>query len=214
MPQDIEQSSTPTTIGLCRGSWMVEALTKRLSAASIPFVLTPGSVDGRIGTADRAAIFLTDGRTATERSAALQVPDLVLVDLSMDPDAVPRVALARASQCGDEAWRAAVGLFQVAGYAASELRDVAGLAVMRTVAMLANEASDAVNQQVCSVKDADLAMRGGVGYPIGPLEWADRLGVSCVLEVLDHLYAHYGEPRYRASPLLRQCAWARKALHG
>ena len=76
--------------------------------------------------------------------------------------------------------------------------------VLRTMAMLANEAADAVNQRVCNAEDCDLAMRKGVNYPVGPLEWADSFGVKRVVQTLDHLRAAYGEDRYRVSPLLRQ----------
>jgi 3-hydroxybutyryl-CoA dehydrogenase len=86
----------------------------------------------------------------------------------------------------------------------TRLGDVPGLVVMRTVAMLANEAADAVNQGVCGVADADAAMRLGANYPLGPLAWADRVGLDAILTVLDNLAAVYGEDRYRASPLLRR----------
>ncbi len=80
---------------------------------------------------------------------------------------------------------------------------------MRTVAMLANEAADAVQQGVCTVEDCDLAMRLGVNYPRGPLAWADEIGTDAIVTVLDNMAALYGEDRYRVSPLLR-----RKALTG
>jgi 3-hydroxybutyryl-CoA dehydrogenase len=75
---------------------------------------------------------------------------------------------------------------------------------MRTVAMLANEAADAVNQGVCSAADADLAMQKGVNYPVGPLTWAERIGLDYVMRVLRNLAAEYGEDRYRVSPLIRR----------
>ena len=50
-------------------------------------------------------------------------------------------------------------------------------------------------------------MRNGVNYPRGPLAWADAIGLPHVCAVLRHLAAHYGEDRYRMSPLLaRRCA--------
>jgi 3-hydroxybutyryl-CoA dehydrogenase len=78
------------------------------------------------------------------------------------------------------------------------------MAVMRTVAMLANEAADAVNQGVCSAQAVDIAMQKGVNYPRGPLAWTDAVGVAQVVTVLSNLAASYGEDRYRVSPLLRR----------
>jgi 3-hydroxybutyryl-CoA dehydrogenase len=125
-------------------------------------------------------------------------------DLLLDTAAAKRIALARADQCSDAAWNAAVGLFQAAGFTVTRLDDVPGMAVMRTVAMLANEAADAVNQGVCSASGVDTAMRKGVNYPRGPLAWAESVGVKHIVTVLANLAASYGEDRYRVSPLLRR----------
>ena len=75
---------------------------------------------------------------------------------------------------------------------------------MRTVAMLANEAADVVNQGVCTAIAVDLAMLKGVNYPRGPLAWADAIGIKQVVTVLTNLAASYGEDRYRVAPLLRR----------
>ena len=161
-----------------------------------------------------AAVFLTDGRTATERANANHHPDTVLYDLVHDAAGATRIALARADQCGDAAYDAVVGLFQACGMHVTRLDDVPGMAVMRTVAMLANEAADAVNQGVCSAHAVDIAMQKGVNYPRGPLAWADTVGIAHVVTVLSNLAACYGEDRYRVSPLLRRKLANGTSFHG
>ena len=161
-----------------------------------------------------AAVFLTDGRTATERASANRHFDTVLYDLVLDGPGATRIALARADQCSDSAYNAVVGLFQAAGFAVTRLDDVPGMAVMRTVAMLANEAADVVNQGVCSVEAVDIAMQKGVNYPRGPLAWADGVGIAHVVTVLSNLAAAYGEDRYRVSPLLRRKLANGTRFHG
>ncbi len=151
-----------------------------------------------------AALFLTDGRTATERAHANKHPDTVLFDLVGDYAGATRIALARADQCSDRAYNSVVGMLQAAGFTVTRLDDVPGLAVMRTVAMLANEAADAVNQGVCSAEAVDIAMQKGVNYPRGPLAWADKVGIAHLVTVLHNMAASYGEARYRVSPLLRR----------
>ena len=74
----------------------------------------------------------------------------------------------------------------------------------RVLAMLINEAIDAVLMRVASPEDVDLAMTKGVNYPKGLLAWAHEIGLSTVLQRLESLYAEYGEDRYRPSPLLRR----------
>ena len=151
-----------------------------------------------------AAVYLTDGRSATQRAADNKHPDTVLFDLALDYGKATRIAIACSDQCNPAAYKAVVGLFQAAGFAVTKLDDVPGLAVMRTVAMLANEAADAVSQGVCSAQGADTAMQKGVNYPRGPLAWADSVGIARIATVLNNLAASYGEDRYRVSPLLRR----------
>jgi 3-hydroxybutyryl-CoA dehydrogenase len=76
--------------------------------------------------------------------------------------------------------------------------------VTRVLAMLINEAVDALALNVASKADLELAMTKGVNYPKGLLAWADELGLPQVLGTLDALYDEYHEDRYRASPLLRR----------
>ena len=76
----------------------------------------------------------------------------------------------------------------------------------RILAMLINEAADALYLRVASREDLELAMTTGVNYPKGLLAWADELGPAQVLATLDGLYHDYHEDRYRASPLLRRLA--------
>ncbi len=166
------------------------------------------------GAGGGAWIALTDGRTATARVAATGVRNLVLVDLALDFTTAKRLAVARADTCDAAAYAAAVGALRGSGIAVSPLGDVAALAVMRTVAMLANEAADATMQGVASPAAIDLAMQQGVNYPRGPLAWADSLGASCIRDVLAHLAAHYGEDRYRVSPLLARRAATGGRFHG
>lgn len=85
---------------------------------------------------------------------------------------------------------------------------------MRTVAMLTNEAADAVNQGVCSVQAVDTAMQKGVNYPRGPLAWADSIGLNAVMTVLDNLATTYGEDRYRISPLIQRKVATGAKFHG
>lgn len=147
----------------------------------------------------------TSPTAAAPRSARdNQHPDTVLFDLALDYGSARRVAVACADQCAPSAYNAVVGLPQAAGFIVTRLDDVPGMAVMRTVAMLANEAADAVNQGVCSAAAADTAMQKGVNYPRGPLAWADAIGIGQIVRVLANLAASYGEDRYRLSPLLRR----------
>lgn len=78
--------------------------------------------------------------------------------------------------------------------------------VDRILALLINEAYDALFMQVASAEDIDLAMAKGVNYPKGLLAWSNEIGVSKVLNQLQDLFELYGEDRYRPNVLLKRLA--------
>jgi 3-hydroxybutyryl-CoA dehydrogenase len=205
-------AAVPAAIAICGDSPLALALADRLQAAGVAFDRRE-SADGRVAEAGSAVLFQTDGRSATQRAAESGIAQLALADLALDYAKASRLALSVARQADAAASQAAIGLLQAAGFAVSQLRDVPGLPVMRTVAMLANEAADAVNQGVCDAAGADAAMRLGVNYPRGPLAWADAVGVGTIRAVLANLAAFYGEDRYRVSPLIQQAVLAGSKIH-
>ena len=202
----------PATIRVCGDHGPAAMLASRIAASGVAVERIQASdafPDGALSI-DGGWLALTDGRTATARGEAIGERDLVLFDLAFDYATCKRLAVTRADTCSERTWQAAVGALQAAGVVVSAFDDVAGLAVMRTVAMLVNEAADIVMQGIATAPDVDLAMQKGVNYPIGPLAWADRIGAARIREVLVHLAVHYGEDRYRISPLIaRRCATGR-----
>ena len=76
----------------------------------------------------------------------------------------------------------------------------------RILAMLINEAADALYWQIASAADLESAMTKGVNYPKGLLQWANEWGVDHVYSVIEKLREQYREDRYRPSPLLKKLA--------
>jgi 3-hydroxybutyryl-CoA dehydrogenase len=195
------------------GGAVADALAARLRAAGIAVAhrKTP-EARGHAAGADEApafhcngaAVYLTDGRSATQRAQDNHHPDTGAV--RPRPGFCHRQAHRTIAFGPVLAGGVPVGSRPVPGgrFHRHALDDVPGMAVMRTVAMLANEAADAVNQGVCSASGVDTAMQKGVNYPRGPLAWADAVGVAQIVAVLGNLAASYGEDRYRVSPLLRR----------
>jgi 3-hydroxybutyryl-CoA dehydrogenase len=154
---------------------------------------------------DGARLVMTDGRTAHAMAAALGVADLAVFDRLPAWPAARGTALAYAAAPGaSAAWRSQAPAWLAAlGFAPLPLADTPGLVVGRTLAMLINEAADAVQQGVCTPAAADAAMKLGVNYPAGPFEWLAAWDARGVVALLDALDAHYRGERYRASPWLR-----------
>jgi len=155
---------------------------------------------------DGARLVMTDGRTAGEIAERHGPRDLAVFDRPMQLPIGPGTALAYAvAPQASDAWRIQAAAWLAAlGFAPLPLADAPGLVVARTVAMLVNEAADAVQQGVCTPEGADAAMKLGVNYPAGPFDWLARWSVAGVAGVLEALDDHYRGERYRTSPWLRR----------
>ena len=109
-------------------------------------------------------------------------------------------ATSRAAQAG------ALGLFAADGVPVSLTKDSPGAVVQRVLATIINIASDIAQQRIASPADIDAAVTLGLGYPLGPLAWGDKIGISRILLILERLQAITGDPRYRPSLWLRRRA--------
>jgi 3-hydroxybutyryl-CoA dehydrogenase len=181
-------------VGLAPG--LLGALVERLKRSGVA-----AHTDTELGndsfSVDGIRVALTDGRSAAERHA-LDGRPTVLLDLARDFATTTVVgATGGAAQLALLA-----ALLKAAGIEVIALADVAGLVVMRSVACLANEAADVMTWTGTTAADIDTAMRLGTAYPVGPLAWADAIGVARVATVLANLQAHYGDARYRRAPRL------------
>jgi 3-hydroxybutyryl-CoA dehydrogenase len=105
-----------------------------------------------------------------------------------------------------EAIDAARRLMAADGAAVSVLRDSPGFVAQRIVAMVIAVACDIAQQRIASQADIDLAVRLGLGYPVGPLTMGDRLGAATVAAIMEGIAATTHDPRYRPSLWLERRA--------
>ena len=101
---------------------------------------------------------------------------------------------------------AAAGLLAADGARVTTIDDSPGFVAQRIVAMIVNVACNIAQQRIAEPRDIDIAVKLGLNYPMGPLEWGDALGAKRILGVLRGLHESYQEPRYRPSPWLRRRA--------
>jgi 3-hydroxybutyryl-CoA dehydrogenase len=101
---------------------------------------------------------------------------------------------------------AAHGLLAADEVPVSVIHDSPGFVAQRVVAMIVNIACDIAQQRIATPEDIEAAVKLGLGYPKGPLEYGDFLGAATVLRILENMYAFYGDPRYRPSPWLKRRA--------
>jgi 3-hydroxybutyryl-CoA dehydrogenase len=143
----------------------------------------------------------TDGRPAWQVAQALDLKNMAVFD---ELPTVAGGALAFATVGADDVAHTAAAVLQALGFAPIQMADAPGLVVARTLAMLVNEAADAVLQGVCTTGGANAAMKLGVNYPAGPFDWLARMGRTRVVSVLHALDACYRGERYRVSPWLQR----------
>jgi 3-hydroxybutyryl-CoA dehydrogenase len=198
-----------------RGVQVVDLTEHPVGTGSHLSPLSTGKDDD--GCAQAPGLVLPSGgmvvETPTEGELGLD-GNAVVADWLLDADHASRICLAPLPGATAQTVNEAIGFMQATGMTVTLVRPVAGLVVARTVAMIVNEAVDLVARGEASPEDVDTAMRLGTGYPLGPLEWGDRVGPLCVLAVLRAM--HDAEPtgRYRPSPLLVEAAQAGGLLRG
>lgn len=204
-------ASTPTL--RCAAQMAILApLVERVRASGVAISVAPSLPEDSLDLGG-TRVFVTDGRTAAQRSAELEGAPVVLIDLASDLSTTVSIGACASEQARGRLPQVAAVLDR-AGIALLELDDVAGLVVMRTVCCLANEAADLLSWTSTTAADIDAAMRLGTAYPKGPLAWADEIGAPRVATVLRNLHQHYGDARYRLSPRLSRAFHTNGGLHG
>jgi 3-hydroxybutyryl-CoA dehydrogenase len=172
-----------------------------------------GHVHGQPGgPGSRGAIVLPTGMSLHLADGRPPGGPAIQFDLAFDYAKAKRIGIAPSAGVHADAVTQAIGLFQAMGKQVSVIRDVPGMVVARTVAMLVDLAVDAVAREVASAHDIDTAMRLGVNYPLGPLAWGERISPAYVCGVLDALHEWYPTGRYAPCPELRRRAGAAEGV--
>ncbi len=137
-----------------------------------------------------------------------KVTETVFEEFFYDPRFKPSFTQKRLVEAGFMGRKSGKGFYEYGEEAdnpeADRDQELGRRIVDRIVAMLINEACDAVFMNVASVEDVDLAMTKGVNYPKGLLRWADDIGLEEVLNRITALQKEYGSDRYRPNPLLKR----------
>jgi len=138
------------------------------------------------------------------------VSETVWTQMYFDPRYRPSLTQKRMMEAGLLGRKTGRGFYSYAAGAATpnpnENEELGQYILQRILAMLINEAYDAVFLGIASERDVELAMTKGVNYPKGLIGWGKEIGLANVLSTLDVLHQRFGDDRYRASALLRDRA--------
>ena len=150
-----------------------------------------------------SSISITGLATATDRPARFiglhffsPVPVMGLIEIirGLDTD--------------DATYEACSAFAQELGKTVIESKDMPGFLVNRMLGPFINEAVFALMESTGTAADIDTGARLGLNHPMGPLELSDFIGNDVMLNVMDVLYRGFGDPKFRAAPLLRQMVTA------
>ena len=137
-----------------------------------------------------------------------KVTETVFKEFYYDPRFKPSFAQKRLVEAGRLGRKSGIGFYEYGENAENPEpkrdKELGDKILSRVLAMLINEACDAVFMNVATLEDVDLAMTNGVNYPKGLLKWADEIGPSTVLDWMSALQVEYREDRYRPNPLLKR----------
>jgi 3-hydroxybutyryl-CoA dehydrogenase len=114
------------------------------------------------------------------------------------------VEIIRGLTTSDETAARTIALAKALGKTPVEAKDFPGFIANRVLLPMINEAIYCVMEGVGTPEAVDTVMRLGMSHPIGPLALADLIGLDTCLAILEVMHSGFGDPKYRACPLLRK----------
>ncbi len=114
------------------------------------------------------------------------------------------VEVIRGLATSDATFATTMALCEKLGKTPVSVNDSPGFVSNRVLMPLINEAAFAVMEGVAAPEAVDAVMKLGMNHPMGPLQLADFIGLDVCVEILDVLLRGFGDPKYRACPLLRK----------
>jgi len=157
----------------------------------------------RVCRADAVLATNTSALSVTEIASAIATPERVVGMHFFNPAPLMRlVEIVRAELTSDAAFETAYALGERLGKQPIRCHDTPGFVVNRVLIPLLNDCIRVLDEARVSVEDLDSGMRFGAGWPMGPCELVDLVGIDVHVHASEALYEKTREPRMAPPPRL------------
>ena len=189
---------TTELTGLADCDLVIEAIVEELAPKQELFA----ELD-RICRPDTVFATNTSALSVTEIASATTSPERVVGMHFFNPaPLMPLVEIVRAQLTGDDAFETAYALGEKLGKHPIRCHDTPGFVVNRVLIPLLNDCVRVLDEARVSVEDLDAGMKHGAGWPMGPCELLDLVGIDVHVHASEALYDKVREPRMAAPPRL------------
>ncbi|MEO7970755.1 MAG: 3-hydroxybutyryl-CoA dehydrogenase [bacterium] len=181
-------------------AFVIEAVTEKFAVKTEVFK----ALD-RITPADAILASNTSSISITKLGAVTKRSDKVIGMHFMNPVPVMKlVEVIRGLATSDATYERVRDLSEKLGKTALDCHDSPGFVSNRVLMPMINEAIFTLYEGVATRESIDGIIKLGMNHPMGPLTLADFIGLDVCLAILNVLHEGFGDPKYRACPLLRQ----------
>jgi 3-hydroxybutyryl-CoA dehydrogenase len=194
----------------------IEATTEssKLTAADFAVEAVPEQLDLKLRVLKEADAVLRPGVILASNTSSISItqlaaqtsrPERFIGMHFMNPVPIMQlVEVIRGLATSDDAFATTMSLCEKLEKKPVAVNDAPGFVSNRVLMPLINEAVFCVMEGVATPEAVDAVMKMGMNHPMGPLELADFIGLDVCVDILEVLYKGFGDPKYRACPLLRK----------
>ena len=157
----------------------------------------------RVCSADAVLATNTSALSVTEIAASTSTPERVVGMHFFNPaPLMPLVEIVRAELSSDDAFETAHALGERLGKQPIRCHDTPGFVVNRVLIPLLNDCIRVLDEARVTPEALDTGMKGGAGWPMGPCELVDLVGIDVHVHASAALYDKLHEPRMAPPPRL------------
>jgi 3-hydroxybutyryl-CoA dehydrogenase len=157
----------------------------------------------RICRPDTVLATNTSALSVTEIASVIASPERVVGMHFFNPaPLMTLVEIVRAELTSDAAFEAAYAFGEKLGKHPIRCHDTPGFVVNRVLIPLLNDCVRVLDESRVTPEDLDAGMKFGAGWPMGPCELLDLVGLDVHVHASEALYEKTREPRMAAPPRL------------